>query len=119
MTDAKLTHEILRESPRIIVLAISGEANSDNGPRIEAYVDQLLQSENPRHLLLDLSGLTFAASALFSSLLFWRETLTNQGGLLVLYGLRPEIASTLRLAALDRILKISPDQKTALSLLPG
>jgi len=118
MTDVKLSHETLQDSPKIVVLSIVGKGDFENGRQIETYFDEMLRNENPRHVLLDGSGLAYAGSSFFSSLLFWREALLNQGGALVLYGLHPHVASALRICALDRILKICPDRQAALASLP-
>jgi len=117
MSDVTLTHRTLSESPKIVLVSIVGQGNGQTGPRIEIYFDQMLETEKPRHVLLDLSDLTFAASVFFGSLLFWRETLASQGGKLVLFGLRPEVASTLRIATLDRVLTIRPDRHAAFAAL--
>ncbi len=114
----ELSQQALRHAPKVIVLSIAGEAEASNGLQLEQYFDQVVQAEQPRHVLLDLSGLTFAGSAFFSSLLFWREEMTGRGGLLVLYGLQPEVASTLRILTLDRVLTVRPDRQAALLALP-
>jgi len=116
--EVQLSRQTLQQAPRIVVLSIVGEGDYHNGRRIETYFDEMLEADKPRHVLLDLSGLTFAASVFFGSLLFWRESMTARNGFLVLYGLRPEVASTLRIVALDRVLKICPDQQAALAALP-
>ena len=118
MSDIKLSRQTLQESPKIVVLSIIGEGNYQNGREIETYFEEMMQTDKPRHVLLDLAGLIFAGSVFFGSLLFWRESMINQGGMLMLCGLRPEIASTLRIATLDRVLKIFPDQQAALAALP-
>ena len=118
MIDVKLSHETLQDSPKIVVLRIVGTGDFANGRQIETYFNEILLSDKPQHVLLDLSGLTYAGSSFFSSLIFWREAMINQGGALVLYGLHPHVASALRICALDRILNICPDQQAALASLP-
>jgi anti-anti-sigma factor len=103
----------------VVVLTIAGEADAVNGLQIEKYFDEVVRSEQPRHVLLDLGGLLFAGSSFFASLLFWREEMITRGGKLVLYGLRPEVASTMRLLTLDRVLTMVPDQRAALAAVAG
>lgn len=117
MLDLKLSREPLERSPHVVVMSLAGQAEFGNGLRTDQYFNQMLQEEKPQHVLLDLQDLTFADSAFFSSLLFWRGCLAQNGGCLVLYGLRPEIAGTLRIMALDRVLTIRPDRATAVAAL--
>jgi anti-anti-sigma factor len=118
MPEVKLSQQTVQESPRVIVVRIAGEADATNGPHMESYFNEMLQAAQPQHVLLNLDDLTFSGSAFFSSLLFWREEMTKRGGVLVLFGLRPEIASTMRILTLDRVLTVRPDQQAALTALP-
>jgi anti-anti-sigma factor len=116
MSDVNLSQFTIQESPKVVVLQMAGEAHFSNGQQIEKFFDETVESAQPKHVLLDLSELTFAASAFFSSLLFWREEMTKRGGKLVLFGLRPEIFSTMRILTLDRVLTIRPDKQEALAV---
>jgi anti-anti-sigma factor len=115
--DLELSRQTVWQSPKVVILSITGEVEASNALQAEQYFDRLIQEDQPRHVLLDLSGLNFANSVFFSSLLFWREELTRRGGQLVVYGLRPEMLSTIRIVALDQILTIRPDQVAALDTL--
>lgn len=117
MLDLKLSRQLLEQSPKVVVVTLRGQAEYSNGMQAEQFFDRMLQEEKPRHVLMDLCGLTFADSAFFSSLLFWKAGLARQGGQLVLFGLRPEIAGILRVMTLDRVLTIRPDQSSAIDAL--
>lgn len=114
MAELKLSHETVEESPKVIVLCIAGELDETNGRQAETYFNDLVDSEKPQHVLLDLKGLTFAGSGFFGSLLFWKEEVAKSGGSLVLFGLRPELASTMRIFSVDRLVAICDDQQAAL-----
>lgn len=118
MAALKLARRTAQESPRVVTLSVAGEVGRDNGRQVEAYFDEALKADDPKHVLLDLAELTFGDSAFFSSLLFWREEMIKRGGGLVLFRLRPEIASTLRVLTFDRMLTIRPDEASALAALP-
>lgn len=118
MSAIKLSREKVQDAPPVVSLRIGGEMGGTNGRQAEAYFDETVQVENPKHVLLDLGELVFADSAFFSSLLFWREEMMKRGGALVLFGLRPEIASTMRLLTLDRVLTVRADKAAALAGLP-
>jgi len=115
MAELNLTRETLQPSPKVVVLRIAGELDESNGRKVETYFDDTVAAEAPRDVLMDLSGLAFAGSIFFGSLLFWREELAKGGGTLVLFGLRPEVASTMRIFALDRLVTICDDQAAALA----
>lgn len=118
MAEAILTHERVQESPRVTVVRIRGDVDANSGRAVETAFDTVLETEQPRHVLLDLGGVTFGDSAFFSSLLFWREEMTKRGGRLVLFAPRPELLSTMRILTLDRLLTLQPDQGAALASLP-
>jgi len=114
MPDLNLSCETVQDSPKTVVMSVVGELDQTNGREVETYFNDLIDSEKPQHVLVDLSGLVFAGSGFFGSLLFWKEELAKGGGLLVLYALRPEIASTMRIFSLDRIVTICDDQNSAM-----
>lgn len=119
MPDLNLSHQTLQDSPKTVVMSILGELDQTNGREVESYFNALVDSEKPRHVLVDLSGLAFAGSGFFGSLLFWKEEVAKAGGRLVLFALRPEIASTMRIFSLDRIVPICDDREAALKMLGG
>ena len=114
MFDLKLNQQILRQAPKVVSVSLAGEVDINNGLQAEEYFDRMLQQDQPQHVLLDLGDLTFAGSVFYSSLLYWRKELTRRGGQLVLYGLRPEIAGSMRIMGLDHVLTIRADQPSAL-----
>jgi stage II sporulation protein AA (anti-sigma F factor antagonist) len=118
MAGVNLSHERVQDAPRTVVVRIQGDVDVSNGQTVESYFDTVLQEEQPRHVLLDLGGVTFGGSAFFSSLLFWREEMTKRGGKLILFAPRPELFSTMRILTLDRVLTTKPDQAAAVASLP-
>ena len=119
MASIDLKQETIQPSPKIVLLTISGELDETNGRQVESYFNNLIDTEKPRHVLVDLTGLAFAGSSFFGSLLFWKEELAKGKGMLVLFSLRQEIASTMRLFSLDRVITICPDRQAALDKLPS
>lgn len=115
MASILLEKETIQDSPKIVVLKIAGELDETNGRQVESYFNNLVDSEKPKHVLADLSGLAFAGSSFFGSLLFWKEELAKAGGSLVLFSLRQEIASTMRLFSLDRVVTICENQQAAVA----
>jgi anti-anti-sigma factor len=114
-----LAHQRLQESPRIVQIKIVGDVDFSNGQEVEKYFSTVLQAEQPRHVLLDLGGVSFGDTAFFSLLLFMKEEVQKGGGKLVLFAVRPELHSTLRLLSFDKFLTIRPDQEAARAGLPS
>ena len=119
MSDIRLEHETVQTDPKIVLMRIAGEVDGTNGRQVETYFNDLIDSEKPHDVLVDLSSLSFAGSGFFGSLLFWKEEVANAGGQLVLFGLRPEIASTMRIFSLDRVVTICEDQQAAQTKVAG
>jgi anti-anti-sigma factor len=115
MASAKLSRQQLPQAPGVLVIAVSGDVDGSNSDEIERFFDSALEQDKPQHVLLDLTGLTFASTEFYSCLVFWRDELGRRGGKLVLYGLPAIIASTLRIFSLDRVLTNRPDQAAALA----
>ena len=119
MPELILSHETVNDSPRIVVIRIGGEVDMGNARDVEGHFDSVLLQAQPKHVLLDLSGVPFGDSAFFSALLVCREEVMKRGGQLVLFALRPELFSTMRILTLDRVLSIRADQAAALAALPA
>jgi anti-anti-sigma factor len=117
--ELNMSHEKVQDAPRVVKVRIGCDVESGNGQEVEKYFNYALQSEQPRHVLLDLGGVGFGDTAFFSLLLFWNEEVQKGGGKLVIFGIRPELHSTLRLLSFDKFLTIRPDQAAALAALPA
>jgi anti-anti-sigma factor len=115
--ELRVDRQTLRENPKVVVFRIAGEVDETNGRQAETYFTDLMSAQKPHDVLLDLGGLTFGSSGFFGSLLFWKEEVAKGSGQLVLFGLRPEIASTLRIFSLDRVVSICADRQAALDKL--
>ncbi|MBV8073516.1 MAG: STAS domain-containing protein [Acidobacteriaceae bacterium] len=119
MPELILSHEKISDSPRIVIIHIDGEVDMGNARDVEGHFDNVLQEAQPKHILLDLSRVPFGDSTFFSALLVCREEVMKRGGELILFSLRPELFSTMRILTLDRVLSIRSDQAAALAALPA
>jgi anti-anti-sigma factor len=118
MVPLHLSHATVGESPKVVAFRLSGDVDYLNVQGVENYFNDLLRMEAPRHLLLDVSGLTFVVTPFLGSLLFWKEEMARRGGRLVLFGVRPSIEHPMRVLRLNRVLTFCPDQGAALASLP-
>jgi anti-anti-sigma factor len=117
MVPLQLGRETVQDSPRIVVMRLAGDVDYLNVEGVEKYFTDLVGTEQPRHVLLDVSGLTFIVTPFLGSLLFWKERLGLGGGRLVLFGIRPAIEYPMRAMRLHRVLTFCPDRQAALDLL--
>ena len=118
MVPLQLGRERVQQSPCVVVLRIAGDVDYLNVQAVEKHFGDMLEAEQPRHVLLDFTGLTFIVTPFLGSLLFWKDQLARDGGRLVVFGLRPAIASTMRAMNLQRVLTLCADRETALNQLP-
>jgi anti-anti-sigma factor len=63
---------------------------------------------------LDLSDVTFLASAGLGALLAINRSCREGGGRLAVFGINPDILGMIKISKLDHVLQISPDRDTAL-----
>ena len=115
MVPLSLGREVVQESPKVVSLRIAGDVDYLNVAHVERAFNDVLEAEQPRHVLLDLGGLTFMVTPFLGSLLYWKEEVTKRGGKLALYGMKPAIASTMRLVRLDRVLPFWANREDALA----
>jgi anti-anti-sigma factor len=118
MSQLTLTRQMLSEVPGVLVVRVAGTLDGDNGRSVDDYVKESLQVEQPRHVLLDCGGLPYAPSAFLGSLLFWKDQIRKQGGMLVLFAVQSLVADILQVAGLHRLFTLTADQETALAALP-
>ena len=87
------------------VLALSGESDMSVVDELIAALAAQVEAA-PRHLTVDLSGLTFADSATINALLTASRALSARGGTLELARPRSAVARTLELLGVDEILPV-------------
>jgi stage II sporulation protein AA (anti-sigma F factor antagonist) len=119
MVPLQMGRERVQDSPRVVVLRIAGDVDYLTVEAVEKHFSDLLEAEQPRHVLLDVSGLTFIVTPFLGSLLFWKQKLAERDGRLVLFGVRPAIEYPMRAMRLHRVLTFCPDRETALAQLPA
>lgn len=71
----------------------------------------------PKHIVLNLSGVSYLSSSHLAQLLRLRKRLTDQDRVLVLCSLSDSVWSVMHLTGLDRVFRFAPDSMTALAAL--
>ena len=99
--------------PQGTVVKIAGEVGVSEVDDMERQLDALSGSSTPTAFVLDLSGLTFAASLAIGCLLRFRNQVIAAGGRVALADVPPVINDTFRRAHLHRVFMIFPSVEEA------
>jgi len=87
------------------LVEIAGEADVTNTEELRRLLDSEV-SEEPRMLIIDLSGLRFMDSSALHALLRVNRSLDRHGGVLALVSPQPAVAKILRLTTADRLIPV-------------
>ena len=99
---------------RPIVLPFKGEIDLHVFPEITASLSALIEKK-PRHLVVDVSRVTYIDSAGLAALIVAMQKVEAYGGQFSLVGFQPTVHSIFKMSRLDRIFRIFPDVDTALA----
>src|SRR3974390_2716059 len=83
----------------------AGEADVTNTDELRRLLDDEV-AQQPRTLIIDLSGLRFMDSSALHALLRVNRALDRQGGVLALVSPQPAVAKILRLTTADRLIPV-------------
>jgi len=87
------------------LVEIAGEADVTNTDELRRLLDEEV-TQQPRTLIIDLSGLRFMDSSALHALLRVNRSLDRQGGVLALVSPQPAVAKILRLTTADRLIPV-------------
>ena len=94
------------------LVEIAGEADVTNTDELRRLLDDEV-SQQPRTLIIDLSGLRFMDSSALHVILRANRAMDRQGGVLALAGPRDPVAKMLRLTAADQLVPVYPNVNEA------
>ncbi|MFI6099410.1 STAS domain-containing protein [Lentzea sp. NPDC051213] len=100
---AMLVVTVTESSPASTVLTVSGELATSGSERLLTRLDRLLD-QGHRHVVLDLSGVTFCDSSGVSALVRGHARASAAAGRLRLVAASPQVTRVLELAGLARML---------------
>jgi anti-sigma B factor antagonist len=103
------------DAPQGTVVKIGGEVSVDESDELERELQALATSKGGAAYVLDLSGLSFAASLAIGCLLRFRSTVIASGGRVALADVQPMVNDSLRRAHLHRVFSIYPTVSEALT----
>ena len=87
------------------LVEIAGEADVTNTDDLRRLLDEEV-SQQPRTLIIDLSGLRFMDSSALHVILRANRAMDRQGGVLALAAPREPVAKMLRLTAADQLIPV-------------
>jgi anti-sigma B factor antagonist len=87
------------------LVEIAGEADVTNTDDLRRLLDDEV-SQQPRMMIIDLSGLRFMDSSALHTLLRASRSMDRQGGVLALVSPQPAVAKILRLTTADRLIPV-------------
>jgi anti-sigma B factor antagonist len=87
------------------LVEIAGEADVTNSGELRRLLEEEL-SQQPRTLIIDLSGLRFMDSSALHALLLVNRAMDRQGGVLALVSPQAAVAKILRLTTADRLIPV-------------
>ena len=100
------------------VVRVAGRLNAASSPEAKARLKELA-GQGSKHLLLDLSELSFIDSSGLSALVAGYKAAVEAGGSLKLACLVPQVREVFSLTHLDRVFETFPDLAAALSSFPA
>ena len=102
----------------VTILEISGRIEPDNWQELNAVFKTITDNEKTRHLLVDLAGLDYTASAGFRELFMVGRALSRKGGHLAVCSLQGEVKRVFDLAGFATAYPIFDDRTAALASFP-
>src|SRR5437762_110406 len=100
-----------RDPPSL--LPLKGEIDLHVFPELTASLDALIEKK-PKHLVVDLSGVTYIDSAGLAALIVAMQKVEAYGGKFLLAGLQETVRSIFEISRLDQVFQIFPDADAAL-----
>jgi anti-sigma B factor antagonist len=101
-----------RDAPTVLLL--KGEIDLHVFPETTASLDALIEKK-PKHLVVDVSGVTYIDSAGLAALILALQKVEAYGGKFSLAGVQTTVRSIFKMSRLDDVFEIFPDADAALT----
>lgn len=106
----------VRTDGAVAVLQLNGRFGADSAQGFKDYCHKLREG-GVRHLIVDLSRVTFVASIGAGTLMITTQVFARDGGSMQVVALSEPVARVVNLLNLDRFLKIQASEEAALEWL--
>jgi anti-sigma B factor antagonist len=100
-------------TPEANVLAITGEIDLHESPRLKRALEPFIKKKAPR-VAVDFTDVSYIDSSGLAVFVEAAQRVQAYGGTFAIYGLSGHVRSIFELARLDQIFRICPDKRSAL-----
>lgn len=108
--EMNLEHEIL-------VIRIDGEVDISSSDELRGKIEKFLDKKAVRHLVLDLSKVSFIDSSGLGVILGRYKRINRNGGRVIIAGLQPQVRRVMQLSGLLNLMKEAATGEEALGML--
>lgn len=102
-----------REQDGVHIVAVSGQLNPGTAPEAEKTIDDIL-SGGARHLLFDLSGLSYLSSGGLRVILITAKKIEAAGGRMVLCAMQDYVREVFEISGFTSFMDIEPSVEAGL-----
>ena len=97
-----------------VIIRCEGRLDAMSSPQLEESLNAIIDDKHNR-ILIDFSKVDYLSSAGMRLLLSITKRLNTAGGQLSIFAMHDDVMEIIRMAGFDHILKIFPDEESALS----
>ena len=105
----------VREEGSNLLASVKGEIDLHRSPELRTALLSLLQTRQPKKLILNLSAVPYMDSSAIAVLVESLKRVAKGGGKVYLTGLQPRVKGLLEIARLDTIFVVTKDEADALA----
>jgi anti-anti-sigma factor len=98
-----------------VVASLHGEIDLHNSPQVRTALLELLQSQQPKRLVLNLSHVPYMDSSAIAVLVEALQKIRKLNGKIYLTNLQPRVKGLLEIARLDSIFVVASDEAQAMA----
>ena len=118
MADTNQNAEVVgpvRTEGNAVIMIVRGDVDLHNSPELRSALLQILSSQQPKKLVLNLAAVPYMDSSAIAVLVESLQKLKRSGGSVVLTNLQPRVKGLLEIARLNTIFTLAKDEAEALS----
>ena len=112
-TGTDLVNNARREGDAVLA-SLRGEIDLHNSPQVRGALLEILQSQQPKRLVLNLSQVPYMDSSAIAVLVELLQKVRKTGGRIFLTNLQPRVKGLLEIARLGSIFSIVSDEAEAM-----
>lgn len=118
MAQLKTGTDLVRDARRqdeAVIASLHGEIDLHNSPQVRTALLEILQAQQPKRLVLNLSQVPYMDSSAIAVLVESLQKIRKLGGKIYLTNLQPRVKGLLEIARLDSIFVVTDNEAAALA----